>query len=122
MNNYPRGDQGIPVEAVGPPAPVCTSYMIFRHRHVQPNLSLKEIDIFDYAGQHAPGGLAPAFVDEFPHQAHLPVMIEPATEVLRRLASHYLNQPDSQVGMVHMEPGLGGGVRVVITLELADLL
>ena len=48
--------------------------------------------------------------------------IEPATEVLRQLASRYLNQPDSQVDMVRMEPGLGGRIRVVITLELADLL
>ena len=121
MNNYPGVDQGIPVEAMGPPAPVCTNY-IFRHTHAQPNLSLKQIDIFDYAGQHAPGGLAPAFVNELPHQAHMPMMIEPATEVLHRLASQYLNQPDSQVGMVRMEPGIGGGIRVIITLELADLL
>ena len=84
------------------------------------NLSLKDIDIFDHAGQHDPAALAPAFVDELPHQAHVP--IEPATEVLRRLASRYLNQPGSQVDMVRMEPGLGGGVRVVITVELADLL
>jgi len=82
-------------------------------------LKAREIDIFDYAGQHAPAP-APAFVDELPHQAHVP--IEPATEVLRRLASRYLNQPGSQVDMVRMEPGLGGGVRVVITVELADLL
>ena len=120
MNNYPRVDQGIPVEAVDPPAPVCTNY-IFRHTHAQPNLSLKQIDILDYAGQHAPGGLAPAF-GELPHQGHMPMIIEPATEVLRKLANHYLNQPDSQVGMVRMEPGLGGGVGVVITLELAALL
>ena len=52
----------------------------------------------------------------------MPMMIEPATEGLRKLANHYLNQPDSQVGMVRMEPGLGGGVGVVITLELAALL
>ena len=48
--------------------------------------------------------------------------IEPATEVLRRLATRYLNQPDSQVDMVRMEPSLRGGIRVVITVELADLL
>jgi hypothetical protein len=32
-----------------------------------------------------------------------------------------LNHPDSQVDMVRMEPGPAGGIRMVITLELADL-
>jgi len=48
--------------------------------------------------------------------------IEPATEVLRRLARRYLDQPDSQVDMVRMEPGLRGGVRVVIAVEFTDPL
>jgi hypothetical protein len=77
------------------------------------------MDIFD-AVRNAEAGPAQAFLDELPHQ--VPVLNEPAAEVLRRLANRYLNELDSQVDMVRMEPGPAGGIRVVITLELADLL
>ena len=46
----------------------------------------------------------------------------PATENLRRLASRYLLHPDSKIDMVRMEPGSGGRYKVVIVLEIADLL
>jgi len=59
------------------------------------------------------------YLDELPHQ--VPILNEPAVEVLRRLANRYLNELNSQVDMVRMEPGPAGGIRVVITLELADL-
>ncbi len=72
-----------------------------------------------YAGQHGGAGPAEAFLNEWPYQ--VPVPNEPAREVLRRLANHYLHQPGSQVEMVRMEPGPAGGIQVVITLELADL-
>jgi hypothetical protein len=78
------------------------------------------IDIFDYAGQHTAPGPAQAWLDELPHQD--PVLNEPATEALRRLARRYLNQPNSQVEMVRMEPAPTGGIMVVITLELVGLL
>jgi len=80
---------------------------------------LKGIDVFDYAAQHAAAGPAPALY-EMPHQHPIPT--EPATEVLRRLASRYLNQPDALVNMVRMEPCPGGGFRVKIKLEMAYLL
>lgn len=41
---------------------------------------------------------------------------------LRRLADRYVNNPDSVVGVVRLEPGPSGGVQVVIILEVADLL
>lgn len=41
---------------------------------------------------------------------------------LRRLASRYLYHPDSQVDMVRMEPGSAGRYKVVIVLEMSDLL
>jgi hypothetical protein len=90
---------------------------IFSHTRFQPDFSPKEIDAFDYAAQQAAAGPAQASLDEFPHQEPN----EPAVEVLRRLANRYLNQPGSQVD-IRMEPGPAGGIRMVITLELAELL
>jgi len=75
------------------------------------------IDIFDYAGQHTAPGPAQAWLDELPHQD--PVLNEPATEAVRRLARRYLNQLNSQVVMVRMEPA-PTGIMVVITLAFSD--
>ena len=83
------------------------------------NYFLKGMNIFNHAVQHAPTGIAPAFLDGWPHQAPLPN--ELATEALRRLVSLCLNQPNSHVDTVWMEPSPAGGVKVVFTLELADL-
>ena len=47
---------------------------------------------------------------------------QPTAENLRRLASRYLNHPDSQIDMVRMEPGSAGRYKVVIVLEMADFL
>jgi len=80
---------------------------------------LKELDIFHYAGQDEPADLAQALLDEGLHQ--VPIFNEPSREILRRMANRYLNDPDSQVDMIRMEPGTAGGIRVNITLELADL-
>ena len=41
---------------------------------------------------------------------------------LRRLADRYVNNPDSVVGVVRLEPGPSGGFQVVIILEVAGLL
>ena len=41
---------------------------------------------------------------------------------LRRLASHYVHHPDSQVDMVRMEPGTVGRYEVVIELEMTYFL
>ena len=80
---------------------------------------LKELDIFGYVDQRAAAGPGLAHLDEWPHQ--IPAFGEPATEILRRLANRYLNLPETQVDIVCMEPGHAGRIRVVITLELADL-
>ena len=82
--------------------------------------SLKEFDIFGYVDQLAAAGPGLARLDEWPRQ--VPAPGEPATEILRRFANRYLNHPNSQVDMVCMEPRPAGGIRMVITLELADLL
>ncbi|KAI9431136.1 hypothetical protein BJY52DRAFT_1232222 [Lactarius psammicola] len=41
--------------------------------------------------------------------------------VLRNLAGHYLNDPDTLINMVWIEPGPGGCVRVWIVLKLANI-
>jgi hypothetical protein len=70
---------------------------------------------------HADAGPDQAIHEELPHQGRMPN--DPAAELLRQLANHYLHQPGSQVNVVHMEPAPAGGmIRVVITLELASLL
>ena len=81
---------------------------------------MKGIHLFDYLAQQPPAGPAPAFLNEWPHQP--PFHNEAATEVLRRLASRYLNQQDAHVYMFRIGPCPGGGFRVDITLDLAYLL
>ncbi len=59
------------------------------------------------------------FLDGVPHRG--PVPNGGVTEVLRQLAILYLNDPNSQLAMIHMEPGHINEVTVVITLKLTDL-
>jgi hypothetical protein len=76
------------------------------------------VDAFNDEVQQAvtgPGPGAPAFPDQ------IPVPNRRATEVLRQLAILYLNDPNSQLDMIRMEPGYAGGVMVVITLKLTDV-
>jgi len=61
-------------------------------------------------------GHVPQPVPQFPAPG------QPAAENLRRLAIRYLHRPDSQVDLVAMEPGVAGHCKVVIILELADIL
>jgi hypothetical protein len=71
------------------------------------------IDAFNVEFQQA------AAFDELPDQG--PVPNRRATEVLRELALLYLNDPNSQLAMIRMEPGYADGVMVVIALKLTDL-
>lgn len=43
-------------------------------------------------------------------------------ESLRRLARRYVNNPESLVSALHLEPGPSGRFRIVITLEIAEIL
>jgi hypothetical protein len=69
--------------------------------------------------QQAAAGPAPPVLDEAPHQG--PVPQGRASEVLRQLALLYLNDPNSQLAMIRMEPGHNSEVTVVIALKLTDL-
>ena len=73
---------------------------------------------FGYVPQHhnAPPGLVQA---AFPHR--IPTPNQAGAENLRRLAIRYLHHPDAQVGMVSMEAGDDGRLKVVIVLESHDL-
>jgi hypothetical protein len=76
------------------------------------------IDIFDDPAWDAAAGPAPGFLNEWPPQGPVPNV--PANEVLRQLAILYLREPNSQVSVIRMEPSHAHGVRVFITLELAN--
>ena len=79
---------------------------------------------------NSPFGYAPQGAIRDPTQAAFPGpsahqntgLREPEAGSLRQVASRYLYHPDSQVDMVRMEPGAAGRYKVVIVLEMADLL
>ncbi|KAI9464772.1 hypothetical protein F5148DRAFT_1376885 [Russula earlei] len=78
-------------------------------------------DHFNYAPQGIePGRTQAGLPDGLAHQA--PAFDQPTREHLRRLAGSYVHHPGSQVDMVQMEPGFAGRYRVVIILDMTDLL
>ena len=60
-----------------------------------------------------------AFPGVWPHPA-APANVPPVNG-LRNLANHYLNNPDTLVNMLRIEPGPGGRFVVWIALELPDI-
>jgi hypothetical protein len=76
------------------------------------------IDVFNDEVQQAAAGPAPTF-DDLPDRG--PVPNRRASAVLRQLALLYLNDPNSQLTMIRMEPSYADGVMVVIALKLTDL-
>jgi hypothetical protein len=80
----------------------------------------QEHDILGFPQHGPPLPAQAAFPGPVAHQ--FPAPGQPAVENLRRLAIRFLHHPDSQVDLVSMEPGAPGLCRVVIILELADVL
>ena len=77
-------------------------------------------EILNGHGAHLPAADPPdAFPGVWPHQAP-PADIPPANG-LRILAGRFLNNPDTLVNMLRIEPGPGGRFEVWIALELADI-
>ena len=74
---------------------------------------------FDYVPQHNAPGLVQG---DFPHPYRMPTLNTAGAENLRRLAIRYLHHPEAQVGMVSMEAGAAGRLKVVIVLESHDIL
>jgi hypothetical protein len=61
------------------------------------------------------------FPDQFAYQPP-PIPDQPAAENLRQLAIRYLRYPDSQVKQVCTETGAAGSCKVLITVEIANVL
>ncbi|KAI0281846.1 hypothetical protein BGY98DRAFT_957805 [Russula aff. rugulosa BPL654] len=76
---------------------------------------------FCYARQRVIPGPTQVAVPYPPaHQA--PTRGLPASENLRRLASHYVQHPGSRVNSISMERGTAGRYKVTIALEVSDIL
>ena len=43
-------------------------------------------------------------------------------ERLRRLARRYINNPESLINGVHLEPGPSGRFQVIVTIDIDDIL
>ena len=97
----------------------CVLTSLFRIHISNQILCQEEIDLFNGPALNAAAGPAQAFVDEQPPQG--PVPNGRANENLRQLAILYLREPSSQDIVIHMEPGDANGIRVLITLNLANL-
>ena len=87
--------------------------------HIPGCLSLQEVleyDLFGDAPQPAQAGTAPDGLNAWPREDLAPG--EATAEILRQLASRYLDHPDSQVDMVCVERDPAGGFRVIIALKI----
>ncbi|KAI9464779.1 hypothetical protein F5148DRAFT_1209626 [Russula earlei] len=86
--------------------------------HIYPNVGLAQgVRVHEQANfpENRPG-----YPDTLAYQA--PAFGQSVREYLRWLASRYVHHPDSQVDMFQMEPGFAGRYKVVIILDMADLL
>ncbi|KAI9436637.1 hypothetical protein H4582DRAFT_1962207 [Lactarius indigo] len=50
-----------------------------------------------------------------------PILDASITESRRRLAGHFLNNPDAYVSLIRLEPGPSGQFQVIIMLEMANI-
>ena len=103
-------------------APVCGTFLL--HGYTRPNHLAQEphdnhYGLYDY-GTHPP---APDHPEAFPGvqpNAAPPDDMPPANG-LRNLVGRFLNNPDTLVNMLRIEPGPGGRFVVWIELESADI-
>jgi hypothetical protein len=102
--------------------PVCRTLLLYGY--IRPNHLVQEAHnnqdgLYDY-GVHLPAAGPPeGFPGVQPHAA--PPADMPPANGLRNLAGHFLNNPDTLVNMLRIEPGPGGRFVVWIELELADI-
>ncbi|KAH9962654.1 hypothetical protein BC827DRAFT_1197309 [Russula dissimulans] len=91
------------------------------HAQAQPNaVENQEHVLFGHVHPVVPVPVQAAFHDPFGRG--IPAPVQPAAENLRRLAGRYLYHHDSQVDLVSMEPGAAGRCKLLIVLDVADLL
>ena len=123
---YVYGDvgaaEGAPAQA-HPFVPVCRTFLL--HIYIQLNHLVQGVQenhdgLYVYEA-HLPVPDPPEAVPAgvWPHPAPQ-VDIQPANG-LRILASRFLNNPDTLVNMLRIEPGPGGRFEVWIALELVDI-
>lgn len=70
-------------------------------------------------------GYAPTYERAGPPNMGLPMVPTLDTSIAesrRRLAGHYLNNPDAYVSTIRLEPSPSGQFQVIITLEMANVV
>src|SRR6266571_3472019 len=98
--------EAVPAQA-HPFTPVCRTFL------------LHDIQL-NYLVQDFPAADPPeVFPGVWPHPA--PPANMPPANGLRNLVGRYLNDPDTRVNMLRIEPGRDGRFEVWIVLELADI-
>ena len=103
-----------------PIAPVCVNSSSPISAQLDSSLQgYQENDHLGYA-RHIVPGPAPTEATFPRHQ--VPAPAQPGAENIRRFASRYLHHPSSRVDVIRMEPGVAGGFKVVIILEVSDVL
>ena len=75
--------------------------------------------LFVYGARFPAADPPEAFPGVWPHPAE-PANMPPANG-LRNLAIRYLNNPDTHVNVLRIEPGPSGRFEVWLVLELADI-
>lgn len=90
-----------------------------RALHFTPEVQENYDGLFGYDAQFPVADPPDAFLGVQLHPAP-PANMPPANR-LRNLASRYLNNPDTHVNMLRIEPRPGGRFEVLIALELADI-
>ncbi|KAH9174586.1 hypothetical protein EDB89DRAFT_1951851 [Lactarius sanguifluus] len=116
--------EAVPAQA-HPFAPVCSSAFLL-HVYIQPDHLAQNQEVqgnydrpFGYVAQLRAADLPEAFPGVWPYPA--PPANMPPADGLRNLAGRYLNNPDTRVNVLRIEPGPGGRFEVWIALELADI-
>ena|ERR1700761_4366762 len=109
----------VPAQA-HPFAPVCITFLL--HVYIQLNHLVQQVQENDDGlyghGAHLPAADPPG---AFPGDHPAPHADMPPENGLRILAGRFLNNPDTLVNMLRIEPGPGGRFEVWIALELADI-
>ncbi|KAH9073030.1 hypothetical protein EDB83DRAFT_155158 [Lactarius deliciosus] len=90
-----------------------------RALHITPEVQENYDGRFGYDAQFPVADPPDAFPGVQLHPA-APANMPPANR-LRNLASHYLNNPDTHVNILRIEPRPSGRFEVLIVLELADI-
>jgi hypothetical protein len=106
---------------VHPFAPVCRPFLL--HGHITSNYLVQEVhdnhhDLYGY-GFRLPAVDPPEVFPVQPRAA--PPADMPPANGLKNLAGRFLNNPDTFVNMLRIEPGPGGRFVVWMELELADI-